>query len=288
MTGGWRVEVLDHRLLDGPMWGEAREAVRPLAQSTQPVVLADIGDGRIVADGQDLARLGADGREEWRHHCAGKPHEAHVSAGRLLALTYSLDYHAWGFLGPALLFDLDSERLITELRGERGVAVDGGRFLLGLEGYDNFDTWLHDRDGTLLTTWRSYGHYVPDPDGTVRVVECDRKLPTASRVVRLLPDGDIERGPQLSDSMAPSPVVLPDGTIVLLDAGVLHAVDHHLQDTVLAGLFPVPPRETWRFSGELSLTGDRLTVTLRERSTEVPISYVTRTWTLSLVLVEGA
>lgn len=285
--GGWRVEVLDHHVLDGAMWGEAREVVLPLAQRAQPVVLADVGDGRIVSDGQDLARIDADGRRRWRHACAGKPHEAHVvSEDRLSALTYSLDYHAWGFLGPALLFDLDSGQLIAELRGERGVAVDGGRFLLGLEGYDNFDTWLHDRDGTLLTTWRSYGHYVPDPDGTVRVVECDRNIPTDSRVVRLLPDGGIERGPRLSDSTVPRPVVLPDGTIVVLDAGVLRVVDHRLQDTVLAELLPVPPRETWRFSGELSLAGDRLTVTLRERSPEVPISYVT--WTLSLELAEGS
>jgi hypothetical protein len=75
---------------------------------------------------------------------------------------------------------------------------------------------------------------------------------------------------------------------VVLDAGLLRAVDHRLQDTVLAELLPVPPLEAWRFWGELSLAGDRLTVTLRERSPEVPISYVTRTWTLSLDLAEGA
>jgi hypothetical protein len=241
------------------------------------------GDGRIVAEGQDLIGVGADGRERWRHRCAGKPHEAHVSGDRLLALTYSLDYHPWGFLGPALLFDLDSGRLIAELRGERGSPVGGGRFLLGLEGYDVFDTWLHDRDGTLLTTWRSYGHYVPDPDGTVRVVECDRTTPTAARVVRLLPDGGIERGPRLSHGTVPRPAVLPDGTIVVLDAGVLRAVDHRLQDTVLAELLRVPPDEAWRFHGELSLAGDRLTVIVEERSREMPISHVTRTWSLAVL-----
>ncbi|MFE7838645.1 hypothetical protein ACFU53_22095 [Streptomyces sp. NPDC057474] len=279
--GGWRVEVLSHHRLDGPMAPAAREVVLPLEPTVRRVVLADVGDGRIVGEGQDLASIGADGRERWRHRCAGKPHEAHVSGNRLLALTYSPDYHAWGFLGPALLFDLDSGRQIAELRGERGSPVGGGRFVLGLGGYDVFDTWLHDRDGTLLTTWRSYGHYVPDLDGTVRVVERGRSK--ASRVVRLLPDGGIERGPRLSHGQVSRPVVLADGTIVVLDAGVLRAVDRRLQDTVLAELLPVPPDEAWRFHGELSLVDDRLTVTVQERSREVPISHVTRTWSLAVL-----
>lgn len=269
--GSWRVEVLSHHQMDGSPAPRAPEAV-----------LADFDGGRIVVDGQNLAGIGVGGHERWRHRCAGRPRAAHVSGDRLLALTDSLDYHPWGFLGPALLLDLDSGRRIAELRGERAAPVGSGRFLLGLEGYDVFDTWLHDRDGTLLTTWRSYGHYIPDPDGTVRVVECDRKIPTASRVVRLMPDGTVDRGPRLSDCTVPRPAVLADGTIVVLDAGVLRAVDRGLQDTVLAELLPVPPGEAWRYHGQLTLVGDRLTVTVQERSTAVPISQVTRTWTLAL------
>ena len=119
----------------------------------------------------------------------GVPKAVHASGDRFLVLTSSLEYHAWGFLGPALLLRRNDGSKLAELRGERGAGLGGGRFLLGLEGYDVFDTWLHDRDGGLLQQWRSYGHYTVDPDGTVRVIECDRTHPTRSRVVRLVPDG---------------------------------------------------------------------------------------------------
>ncbi len=228
--------------------------------------LATVGDARIDADGHTLTRVDADGTTRWRHVCTGLPREVHVSGGRLLVLTNSLEYHPWGFLGPALLLDFDTGRLITELSGERGVPMGNGRFLTGLEGYDVFRTRLHDRDGTMLTCWRSYGHYIPDPGPTVRVVECDRTTPSAGRVVRLLPDGQIERGPSLSDGQVPAPVVLADGTAVVLDTGVLRAFGPDLDEHVVARLLRVKRSETSRFDGQLRLEGDRLTATITERT----------------------
>jgi hypothetical protein len=235
-----------------------------------------------MADERRIERINAEGRSRWAHTCAGTPQEAHVSGDRLLVTTCSLDYHTWGNLGPALLLDLDQGTLVAELRGDRGAGVAGGRFVVGLEGYGIFDTWLHDRDGTVLASWPSYGHYVADPDGTVRVVECDRRIPTDSRVVRLLPDGAIERGPRLVDSTSPSPVALDDGAIVVLDAGVLRAVDRGLHGWILAELMPIPSDETWLFSGELRLDGKRLTVTMVERSPEPPLTYTTHRWAFAL------
>jgi hypothetical protein len=271
---GWRIAELDHRREEG--W------LRLAPDSTGPRVLAQADGDRIVVHDRQVTCIGSGERWRWTYTCQGLPQDAHVSTDRLLVTTHSLDYHAWGLLGPALLLDLDDGAVVAELRGERGAALDGGRFVLGLEGYDVFNTWMHDRDGTLLATWRTYGHYVVDPDQGIRVVECDRRVPTRSRVVRLLPAGLIEPGPHLVHGQVPRPIVLGDGTIVLLDAGVLRAVDRGLNDTVLAKLLPIPAHEAWRFSGELALDGDRLSVALAERARDAPTEYTTHRWTLVL------
>ncbi|QPP05692.1 hypothetical protein G4Z16_03995 [Streptomyces bathyalis] len=265
--GRWETELLHQE-----------QVGRPVRESAD--LLAVLGGDRIVADGEHVARLGCDGNPKWRRGYGSRPRSGHISGDRLLVLSDSFDYHAWGHLGPALLLDPDDGRLVAELRGERAASLGGGRFVLGLEGYDVFDTWLHERDGSQSGTWRSYGHYVPDPDGTIRVVECDRRTPTSSRVVRLLKDGGIERGTRLSGGQVPPPVVLADGTLVVLDAGVLRAVGRDLDDSILAELLPVPPGETWRFRGELALSGDRLTVTVEERHAGEATGSTRRRWTL--------
>lgn len=50
-----------------------------------------------------------------------------------------------GLPRPALLLDLADGAVVAELRGSRGAPLGDGRLLLGLEGYDVFDTWEHDR-----------------------------------------------------------------------------------------------------------------------------------------------
>ncbi|MFJ9938315.1 hypothetical protein ACIRSJ_34900 [Streptomyces virginiae] len=268
--GAWHVSVVKYRRGAGrPAYGAAR-AAGPLARRDGLSVLGRTGEVRCVD---------SSGRVLWTAACSGVPNAAHISGGRVLVTTDSLDYTPWGHLGPALL-DLADGAPVAELRGASGAVLSGGRFFLGLEGYDVFDTWEYDRDGALVDSWRSYGHYVT---GTgIRVVETDRNLPTGSRVVRLLPGGAVERGPALTDPLCPEPLVLADGTILVLDAGVLRAVDRGLGHSVLAELLPVDPDQTWRCRGGLRRSGDRLTVTLAEEHRDRPGKHVVHTWTLAL------
>ncbi|MGI5254723.1 hypothetical protein [Actinacidiphila glaucinigra] len=269
--GRWRVTVVDRHSAVGRPPYLSRPDGRPLARRD---------DLRIQGATGEVSCVDVSGRTRWTHAFDGRPNAAHVSGGRVLVTTDSLEYTPWGFLGPALLLDLADGTLIAELRGERGAALRGGRFLLGLEGYDFFDTWQHDRDGATVDSWRSYGHYVV---GTgVRVVEADRRHPTESRVVRLLPGGVIERGPRLTDSLAPRPVVLEDGTILVLDAGVLRAVDRSLAGTVLAELLPVAADKSSGLISELRLDGGRLTAVIGEPGPGRPTTYTVHTWTLAL------
>ncbi|MET8543995.1 hypothetical protein ABZW03_25590 [Kitasatospora sp. NPDC004799] len=267
--GSWRVTVLDHHRRGGG---------RPQGLPEGPLAHRDGVELHVRNGG--LACVDAAGTVRWQRPCPGRPNAAHLSSGRALVTTDSVEYTAWGHLGPALLLDLADGTTVAELRGERGAALGGGRFALGLAGYDAFDTRAYDRDGTLVDSWRSYGHYVVG--GGLRVVETDRRHPTGSRVVRLLPGGRIERGPQLADPQAPAPLVLPDGTLLVLDAGVLRAVGRDLDDAVLAELLPLAPQEQPRFTGSLHRTADRLTVDLVERHPTRMGAYTTHTWTLAL------
>ncbi|WP_208615451.1 hypothetical protein [Streptomyces rubellomurinus] len=267
--GSWRVTVLDHHRADGG---------RPQGRPEGPLARRD----GIQVHGRDgeLSCTDTTGRLRWRVPCPGRPNAAHLSSGRVLVTTDSAGYTAWGTLGPALLLDLADGATVAELRGERGAALGGGRFALGLEGYGTFDTRAYDRDGTLVDSWRSFGHYVVGSG--LRVVETDRRLPTESRVVRLLPGGRIERGPLLTDPQAPAPLVLPDGTLLVLDAGVLRAVGRELDDTALADLLPLPADQGHRFTGTLHRTAEGLTVTLVERHPTRMGHYTTHAWDLAL------
>ncbi|MER7849030.1 hypothetical protein ABTZ03_34395 [Kitasatospora sp. NPDC096077] len=268
--GSWQATVMDYRHEPGG---------RPQGRPEGPLARRD---GWEVHGGDgELSLTDAAGRVRWRRPCPGRPNAAHLSADRVLVTTSSFEYTAWGHLGPALLLDLADGALVTELRGEHGAALGaGGRFVLGLEGYGAFDTWAHDRDGAVVDAWRSYGHYVVG-DG-LRVVETDRRHPTGSRVVRLLPGGAVERGPLLADAQAPAPLVLDDGTLLVLDAGVLRAVGPELDDAVLAELHPLPPEQRHRYTGALHRTAEGLTATLVERHPTRMGGYSTRTWTLGL------
>ncbi|MEU2503613.1 hypothetical protein ABZ621_02770 [Streptomyces sp. NPDC007863] len=267
--GAWRAEVVDHRRAEGPPpFERARPAGEPLARRHGVAVHG--GAGAITA-------VDAGNRPLWTHACAGRPNAAHISGDRVLVTTDSLEYTPWGFLGPALLLDLSTGRLVAELRGERGAARGGGRFLLGLEGYGIFETREYDGEGSETARWPSYGHYVVGSG--VRVVEADRRVPTQGRVVRLLPDGVVGPGPALSDPQPPKPVVLPDGTLLVLDRHLLRAVDRDLATTVLAELTPLTDSRTIR---ALRRDGAHLVATFAEPSPAHPVRYTVDTWTLRL------
>lgn len=248
-------------------------------------VLAQLEGGFVIAHGQTLRYVDDAGRDYWPpRHLASIPERALAAGDRLLVLTRSVEYWSWGYLGPALLVGLHDGAVIAELRGDRAAVTDDGRFVLGLEGYDVFDTWLHGADGALVCTWRSAGHAVPDPGGGIRVIECDRTIPTSSRIVRLELDGSIRRGPELAEGQASAPVTLGDGTAVFVDAGVLRAVDRGLVASELARLMDVPPGEIWRYSASLADGGDAVFVAVRERQPDgEPIAYTTHVAAIRLV-----
>ncbi|MFF4353832.1 hypothetical protein [Streptomyces sp. NPDC001530] len=271
-AAAWSADVVDHRCAVGrPPYELALPPQKPLARR----------DGlRIHGDVGSVSCVDSVGRTLWTHRCAGRPNAAHVSGDRVLVTTDSLEYTPWGNLGPALLLDLADGRLVAELRGERGAARGDGRFVLGLEGYGVFDTWEYDRDGNEIDAWRSYGHYVV---GTgLRVVEADRNIPTDGRVVRLLPGGVVERGPRLSDSQPPKPLVLHDGTILVLDGGVLRAVGRGLDSTVLAELGGIAADLGARTFRALRWDGDRVAAVVAVPHADELTRYMVDTWTLAL------
>ncbi|MGJ7419717.1 hypothetical protein AB9128_28115 [Streptomyces cinereoruber] len=271
-AGPWRASVVDHRQAEGPPpYERARPAGAPLARR---------GDLAVHGSPGSVALRDADGRTRWTHSFAGRPNAAHLSGDRVLVTTDSLEYTPWGLLGPALLLDLADGRLVAELRGERAAARGGGRFVLGLEGYGEFVTRAYDREGAETDHWPSYGHYVV---GTgLRVVEADRRLPTRGRVVRLLPGGTVAPGPALSDPQPPKPVVLPDGTILLLDGPAVLAVGRDLDTYALADLGPAAGPRTAPTVRALRRDGDGLVAVVAEQHAAEPTRYTVDTWTLTL------
>ncbi|GAA3058130.1 hypothetical protein GCM10017562_23810 [Streptomyces roseofulvus] len=271
MTGieVWRAEAVGHRQAEGsPPYEWVRRRGEPLARRGEFAVHG--ADGEIRA-------TGTEGRTLWTRTFAGRPNAAHVSGDRVLVTTDSLEYTPWGFLGPAYLLDLADGRLVAELRGERGAALGDGRFLLGLEGYGIFETRAYDRDGAETDRWPSYGHYVVGSG--VRVVEADRRIPTRGRVVRLRPGGTVVPGPRLNDPQPPRPVVLPDGTLLVLDGGAIRAFGRDLGTTVLAELKPLTDTRTIR---SLRWDGAALTATVAEPHPADPARYTVDTWTFRL------
>ncbi|HUQ05243.1 MAG TPA: hypothetical protein VM261_22220 [Kofleriaceae bacterium] len=236
-------------------------------------VLLVLDDGMIISRGQRIVRVDPEGRRMWPEvrTLPGIATEACVSGDRLLVATDSLTYTHWGYDGPPCLLRLRDGSFVAELRQQsRRIAAldDDGHFLVTLAGYDVFDTWLHDRDGMELQRWRSSGHLVPDPDGTVRVVEVDSQTPTRARVARLHRDGTIERGPELHDSQCSPPVILDDGRLVFVEGGRVRAIDRALSATYLADLAHVPEESHWLFDAHLARFGARVVVALCERLPE--------------------
>lgn len=109
---------------------------------------------------------------------------------------------------------------------------------------------------------------MPDPDGTARVIELDRTSPTRAHVVRLHPDGAIERGPALDEGDASPPTVLDDGTIVFVDRGRLRTVDRQFANALLADLLPIDPDDAWLHHARVASAGNMLITGVCERLPE--------------------
>jgi len=269
----WHLKELDYQRIEGFTKFYTHGFVKPK-------VIAKIDGDCIIACICMVSRVTSWGWPRWIHSFLGKPREAIVSNDRLLVLTEPLQDGPWGDTGQALQLDLRNGKRLRKTRAGRAAAAGNGRFIMGLEGYDFFDSWLYDRDGKQIDQWRSYGHYIADPGGVFRVAECNRSA--NSRMVRLLPQGQIERGPTLLSGQVPRPVELPDGTVVIFDCGKLRAFDLTLNETVLAELPALGSAEPWRLHGKLTLTADILEVMIVEGNQNSIGSYLTHRWKFAI------
>jgi hypothetical protein len=185
-------------------------------------------------------------------------------------------------LGPAILIDLSEGIIIKELTGKNGAALSNGNFLLGLEGYDVFDTWLYDSNGKLVQQWRSYGHYAIGSNDDIRIVEQDRSTPTNACVVKLKLDGRIEKGLKLKTCSASNPIILNNEDIIFENSGELIIVNLNLEVVARLQLKSISEKDSWRFHSNISLNEESLTVKILERLPEPSRDYQTHKWLIAL------
>ncbi|CAL2104424.1 conserved protein of unknown function [Tenacibaculum sp. 190130A14a] len=247
-------------------------------------ILKKIDDERfIVLKDKSVHFVDLKGNGIWKNSikCSGIPNCAKISKDRLILTTNSENYHSWGHLEPVILIDLNNGTIIKELKGRKAETLNNGNFLLGLEGYDIFNTWLYDKNGRLLDEWRSYGNYlIIDQD--VFVIEDDRNNPTRAYVSKLCPNGKIENGKKLKTSSSSNPLLLSDGNFIFENSGELNIISPDLREIENFKLLNYAERESWRFFSKISKEENILTVSILERSNEPPIDYKTHKWKITI------
>ncbi len=241
----------------------------------------------LSANGRELQLLDSYGKRLWEQPilCPAIARKAWQSGNRVLVATNTEEYHAWGYLGPALIIDLDNGKIIKEIKGSHGTPLSNGQFIVGLEGYDTFDSWLYDREGELLQNWRSCGHFVVNSQEDIFVIEQDRNSPTRAHVVRLHRDGTIEKGMKLRTAGASSPILLGNDDFVFENSGFLRVIDSNLQEVASKRLLEIKKEDSWRFIGIIELIGaNHLLVHILERSDgdTPPIAHATHQWLLKI------
>ncbi|MCG8573633.1 MAG: hypothetical protein MI810_02020 [Flavobacteriales bacterium] len=238
----------------------------------------------VVSTNKELGLLNSDGSLIWEKKtiCPSIPSKAFISDNGILVLSRTEDYHAWGFLGPALFIDLTSGKIIKEVKGQKGLALGDGKFLVGLEGYDYFETWLYDDKGNLLQEWRSYGYYLLTENQDIIVIEQDRRTPTNSHLVRLKTDGNIQKGFKLDSCSASEPLILNKGIFAFVNSGNLKVVDKDLNLIEQLNLLNISERETWRFQSKIRWKGEQIEVELTERTKEPPLVYTQHLWSITI------
>jgi hypothetical protein len=101
-------------------------------------------------------------------------------------------------------------------------ALDNGTFLVGYQGYGDFETLRYERDGRVHTRWASHGYYVIEGD-EVRVIEMENRLPSTMHLVRLRTGGSVEKGAWLDGYYTSRPHLRADGAVLFFRAGALLA-----------------------------------------------------------------
>ncbi|MCO7224411.1 hypothetical protein NH399_08865 [Pleionea sp. CnH1-48] len=208
---------------------------------------------------------------------AGRINRAQLTESRVIITSFSLDYHAWGTLGPVYLLNKEDGALIKELKGETAATLANGDFLLGLEGYDLFDTWLYDCDGNQKQQWKSYGHYVVDKNDII-VLEADRRNPTQAHVVRLKSDGSIEKGVDLHCGSVSEPIVLKDRSIAFIDSGNFRVVNRELEEIAIEPLIAIDKDNAYRFISDLYFESNQIRINIYERENKSPYNYKLHSW----------
>ncbi len=252
-------------------------------------VLAEFNDLKVVSNAEGISLLSSQGALVWKRpfKIEGRANTLYVSQDRLLLITYTNNYHAWGFLGPAFLIDSNNGECVAKLEGQSGAALENGDFIIGLEGYGIFTTWRYDRQGEMIQKWDSYGWYIVDKDDDIRVLEQDRLSPTKSRLVRLQSNGEIEKGPLIKDSQIGQPLVLKDQSLIYIDCGVLKVVDTGLKIQQEIFLMTIDQEDIWRFCSSIQFAGDQIKVEIYERTKASPIHYKRYAWQVELISVSA-
>ena len=239
---------------------------------------------KIVASQTEVKRLDKRGQLLWKQpfKVEGRVSEVFQSGDRLMVTTFSKDYHRWGCMGPTFLLNCKTGEVITSVKGDVVAPVSGGRFLVGLEGYDYFDIWLCSRSGWLVQNWRSCGHIFVTRNDHIRVVEEDRRSKTKGCVVRLLLDGTIEKGPEMRSGQTAKPLLLDDNSLLLVDAGVLRIIDEQLEETYTRALFPWDEEKSYRTQTSIKRYDEKVVVEIQQNSEANQRPTTMYRWHLSL------
>ena len=121
-------------------------------------------------------------------------------------------------------------RFVTRRGPAHPAAADGsGAFLVGYQGFGECETVRYDAVGGDLSRWPSCGRYVID-NGDIRVIETRHARPL-TRLVRLLPDGQVIKGDLVETDGTPPPCVCHDGRLFFALGGRLMAVQDLLIDS---------------------------------------------------------
>lgn len=166
----------------------------------------------------------------WRPHPSGYDQPLTLS-GPILIARYRNDIS-----GVGQVYGLDSStgqhRWSTPTQPTAPVAIaTEGRFLIGSQGYGNFDTCLYDESGTVQH-WSSSGFILITEAGEIRCVEM-RNTSEPMHFCILKTDGVIRKGPHLSSYYTAYPVLDDNSAAVFWRDGKLLAVDRDLQLHVL-------------------------------------------------------
>ncbi len=147
-----------------------------------------------------------------------------ISADAVLVVFNNMPRTGIG-IGYVAALDRGTVRYCTRRGPIQEVAgLGGGQFLVGYQGYGEFETLRYGVRGEILDAWPSHGYYVAH-GGDLRVIEL-RNDSGAMHLVRLGPRGQVFQGALLDGYYTSRPCVRGDGTIFFSRYGRMFAARH--------------------------------------------------------------